>query len=53
MPGHVLLFKSFLLLKKKKKENLVLKFTMPQTTWEFREISHLPILSALPMEDPS
>lgn len=52
MPGHVLLFKSFLLLKKKKK-NLVLKFTMPQTTWEFREISHLPILSALLMEDPS
>ena len=25
---------------------------MPQTTWEFREISHSPILSALHVEDP-
>ena len=39
MPGHVLLFKSFLLLKKKKK--LVLKFTMPQTTWEFIQKFHI------------
>ena len=44
MPGHVLLFKSFLLLKKKKiGAQIIHKFTMPQTTWEFREISHLPI----------
>lgn len=44
--------------KKKKEEEafgaqIIHKLTMPQTTWEAREISHLPILWALQMGDTS
>lgn len=51
MPGHVLLFKSFLLLKKKKIGAQIHNATNYMGI--YTEISHLPILSALPMEDPS